>query len=345
MSQGVKLRTPSASKSSKRAVSCDASTKDKSKMFMKQMLALPISHIVFLRGILGNEEFSTRFIGDLEIKMIKDSKKKDNSARLLIEWMTGVFDALDKDYLKSATLTIHDPSDPRDNPIESYTFSVSYKDGNTTSLSLQRNGETLNDARFSENNLKLAAINLLTNLCDNVEALETLPDEVVLNMELSYYDDVTPHDYEPPGFQSSEPKLRTDAEEVGDLETKHHRLSVKVYTRQFAELSSCVSPRTAGRSALICEDSSIGVVSPRVRPIPMDTEDAPAVPAGPEAPILADAPPAALPSASDVNSEAPAKGGKRGKGKKGGKRKAPEDSPSAKNSDAIGPKSVKRAKK
>jgi len=50
-------------------------------------------------------------------------------------------------------------------------------------------------------------------------------------------------------------------------------------------------------------------------------------------------------SDSDVNSEAPAKGGKRGKGKKGGKRKAPEDSTSAKNSDAIGPKSVKRAKK
>merc|ERR1719369_1583766 len=152
----------------------------------------------------------------------------------MIEWMRGVFDALDKDYLKSVTLTIHDPADPRENPIESYTFSVEQKDGDTRSISMQRNGEDLVDAQFSEENLKVAAINCLTKLCDACNVLETLPDEVVLNMELAYNDERTPKEYEPPGFQPSRPKLRGDAEEVGEVETRFHRLRVKVYARQLA---------------------------------------------------------------------------------------------------------------
>ena len=49
------------------------------------------------------------------------------------------------------------------------------------------------------------------------------PDEVVLNMELAYYDDRTPDDYEPEGFCPSEAKPMVEAEEVGGVETKFHR--------------------------------------------------------------------------------------------------------------------------
>ena len=44
-----------------------------------------------------------------------------------------------------------------------------------------------------------------------------------MNMELAYYDDATPKDYEPPGFQPSKPKSLPEAEEIGGVETKFHR--------------------------------------------------------------------------------------------------------------------------
>jgi len=359
MSQRLDQRPRSKTK---HQVSCDASTKEKSKSFIKQMIALPISSIVYLRGIFGEEHFSKRFINNLEIKMLKDPKSVDDNAHMMIEWMRGVFDALDKDYLKSVTLTIHDPADPRENPIESYTFSVEQKDGDTRSISMQRNGEDLVDAQFSEENLKVAAINCLTKLCDACNVLETLPDEVVLNMELAYNDERTPKEYEPPGFQPSRPKLRGDAEEVGEVETRFHRLRVKVYARQLADLSQ--DPKISESSTLSCRDyqtSTVGVVSPTVRPIPMETE--PPVSSASEPPcavISAAARPTSLNSTREYNDEAMSHdglgarvdtsgSGRGGRGKasagKRGKRKAIADSPSEKNSETGVQKSAKRARK
>jgi len=369
MSQHLEQRPKSKSN---RQVSCDASTEVKSKLFMKQMLALPISHIVYLRGIFGEEHFADRFVGDLAIKMLRDSK--DENAHLLIEWMRGCFDALDKDYLKSVSLTIHDPADPRDNPIESYTFSVSLNSDHSRSLSMQRNGEDLGDAKYSEKNVKAAAIDCLTRLCDTISELEMLPDEVVLNMELSYYDEKTPKDYEPVGFRPSSRKSRPEAKEVGEVETKYHRLRVKVYTR----------PKISERSAISCnEDPIIGVVSPTVRPMETESREV-ARPASADnaigGPRTAPPPlpsPAAAPAAQahavtpnstvDYGEEeametgepaAPAnvpsggKGSKRGKGKaptaagkRGGKRKPGDDSPSEKNSEASKQRVLKRVKK
>ena len=46
-----------------------------------------------------------------------------------------------------------------------------------------------------------------------------------MNMELAYYDDRTPEDYEPPGFRPAEAKADRHPEsmEVGQVETKFHR--------------------------------------------------------------------------------------------------------------------------
>jgi len=257
-------------------ISCDASTEQKSIQFLKQMIALPISHIVFLRGIFDEQEFKDRFVGDLKIKMLRDNKGDEN-IHLLIEWMRGCFDALEKRYLKSVTLTIHDPEQPRDNAIESYTFSVGYKEDQIGSLSMYRNGKQVSDESFSEKSLKEASIDCLTKLCDAIEVLDVLPDEVVLNMELAYYDDRTPEDYEPEGFRPSEAKPMAEAEEVGGIDTKFHRLRVKVYTRQFSDLSRMSASRTSlnpgtSQTSLVSPSlganptgAAVGVVSPTIR--------------------------------------------------------------------------------
>lgn len=275
MSQKQSVRPQNESRSG-RQVSCDASTEQKSIKFLKQMIALQTSHIVYLRGIFDEHEFKDRFIGDLKIKMLRD-KESDENIHLLIEWLKGCFDALEKKYLKSVTLTIHDPEQPRDNAIESYTFSVSYKDDQVGSLSMHRNGKQVSDESFSEKSLKEASTDCLTKLCDAVEVLDVLPDEVVLNMELAYYDDRTPDDYEPEGFRPSEAKPKAEALEVGGIETKFHCLRVKVYTREFADLSRMSASRTSlnpgtSQTSLLSPSlganptgAAVGVISPTVR--------------------------------------------------------------------------------
>ena len=42
----------------------------------------------FTAGIFDEEYFSKRYIGDMEVRMLKDLKTDDN-AHLLIEWMSG----------------------------------------------------------------------------------------------------------------------------------------------------------------------------------------------------------------------------------------------------------------
>lgn len=45
---------------------------------------------------------------------------------------------------------------------------------------------------------------LLRTIIYSVQSLSELPDKLYINMRLFYYDDVTPVDYEPPGFKSSD---------------------------------------------------------------------------------------------------------------------------------------------
>lgn len=59
------------------------------------------------------------------------------------------------------------------------------------------------------------------------QTLQPLPDDVMMTMKLCYYDEVTPEDYEPPGFQatSSEEFGYEEAPvtiKVGDVNTPFH---------------------------------------------------------------------------------------------------------------------------
>jgi len=51
---------------------------------------------------------------------------------------------------------------------------------------------------------KKATILLLRNLVNRMRMLGPLPNDARIMMKLFYYDDVTPADYEPPGFTAAE---------------------------------------------------------------------------------------------------------------------------------------------
>ena len=67
------------------------------------------------------------------------------------------------------------------------------------------------------------------------ENLDPLPETAYLALRLSYYDENTPADYEPRGFQSAEKELILPASnmkfKVGKVSTGHHSLSLSIHAR------------------------------------------------------------------------------------------------------------------
>ena len=67
------------------------------------------------------------------------------------------------------------------------------------------------------------------------ETLDPLPETAYLALRLAYYDENTPADYEPRGFQSAEKELILPASnmkvKVGEVSTGHHSLSVSIHAR------------------------------------------------------------------------------------------------------------------
>ncbi|XP_038650081.1 HORMA domain-containing protein 1-like isoform X6 [Scyliorhinus canicula] len=84
---------------------------------------------------------------------------------------------------------------------------------------------------------KKASILLIRKLFVLMQSLEILPNDVSLTMKLFYYDEVTPPEYQPPGFKQGE----CDAVwfegtpvhfKVGDVPTPFHMMKVRVTTEK-----------------------------------------------------------------------------------------------------------------
>ncbi|KAK3103440.1 hypothetical protein FSP39_019260 [Pinctada imbricata] len=199
-------------------------TEQQSALFVKKLLAVAISNIAYLRAIFPEHAFGDRCLDDLNLKILRDDSTCPGACHV-IKWVKGCFDALDKKYIYV------DPDNP-DTIIESYTFKFSYaKDGG---IDIYRNEKKISSA-YSDNETKKATIRLLRTIIVLTQTLSTLPDDVMMTMKLLYYEDVTPADYEPPGFKPADSdKFTFDVEpaniNVGDVSTV---LRLKTDKQQF----------------------------------------------------------------------------------------------------------------
>lgn len=143
-------------------------------------------------------------------------KGGDENSDQLLKWIEeGCFDALKRKYLKSAVLTILADTTSPNNVLETYTLRVNYPDSplhqtidattaNIAQLSLTRNDKSVLAIESSPANFKEAISKILRSLCVMSQALKSLPAKKCLSMKLTYYDEVTPLGYEPPGFVAAE---------------------------------------------------------------------------------------------------------------------------------------------
>lgn len=65
-------------------------------MYTKKLIVIAVSNIAYLRALFPEEVFGTRRFDTISLKIIKP---KSNDAKILIGWLHGAFDALDKKYV------------------------------------------------------------------------------------------------------------------------------------------------------------------------------------------------------------------------------------------------------
>ncbi|XP_078074787.1 zebrafish testis-expressed 38 isoform X1 [Mustelus asterias] len=201
----------------------DVATQHQSLVFIKRMMALGVSCITYLRGIFPEDAYRTRYLEGMCVKILREDSRFPGASKV-VKWMMGCFDALEKKFVH------RDPEDPN-SIIESYQFKFRYTaDGPKLDILSKNKQVTFQDT-------KRASILLIRKLFVLMQSLEILPNDVSLTMKLFYYDEVTPPEYQPPGFKQGE----CDAVwfegtpvhfKVGDVPTPFHMMKVRVTTEK-----------------------------------------------------------------------------------------------------------------
>ncbi|KAG9455163.1 hypothetical protein H6P81_008067 [Aristolochia fimbriata] len=215
-------------------------TEQDSLLLTRNLLRIAIYNISYIRGIFPENYFNDKSVPALEMK-IKKLMPMDAESRRLIDWMEkGVYDALQKKYLKTMLFCICETADGP--TIEEYSFSFSYSgaDSDEVSMNITRNkkhGGTFKSSatEITPNQMRSSACKMIRTLVQLMRTLDRMPDERTILMKLLYYDDVTPADYEPPFFRGCSGEEANNIwtksplkMEVGNINSKHILLALKV---------------------------------------------------------------------------------------------------------------------
>ncbi|XP_034001785.1 HORMA domain-containing protein 1 [Trematomus bernacchii] len=219
-------------------------SEQQSVVVMKRLLAIAVSGITYLRGIFPEKAYGSRYVEDQKVMILKEERSCPG-ANQIVKWMQGCFEAIQKKYLRSVIMSIYsDPENPQ-KVTEYYQFRIQY-----TTKGAQMDFErwdwsvrffvSNNDNKVSSmscGNTKKASILLVRKLYTLMQNLGPLPDNVCLNMKLSYYNNVTPQDYQPPGFKDADGDTMEFEKEpvqltMGEVLTPYHTLKLDMATER-----------------------------------------------------------------------------------------------------------------
>jgi len=176
-------------------------TERQSAMFMKKLLAIAVSNITYMRVVFPEDAYSDRLLSGLNLKILKNDKSCPSAVQV-VDWLKGVFDAIDKKYLRLLLLGFYRGSNSDPNSLlEMYTFRFSYT--GTTEMEIYNNEQKISLVALAQETRK-ATLKLLHDLIAVIQPMRSLPADARVTMKLYYYDDMTPIDYEPPGFKAAE---------------------------------------------------------------------------------------------------------------------------------------------
>ncbi|XP_041799150.1 HORMA domain-containing protein 1 [Chelmon rostratus] len=176
-------------------------TEQQSLVVMKKLLAIAVSGITYLRGLFPEKAYGRKYVEDQKVMILKEERSCPGASQI-VHWLQGCFDAIQKKYLRVVLMSIYtDPENPQ-KVTEFYQFRIQY----TTKEPLIDFESSNNNNKMSMScgNTKKASVLLVRKLYTLMQNLGPLPDSVCLNMKLAYYDNVTPQNYQPPGFKDAD---------------------------------------------------------------------------------------------------------------------------------------------
>ncbi|GAA6217204.1 HORMA domain-containing protein 1-like isoform X1 [Lates japonicus] len=209
-------------------------SEQQSLVVIKKLLAIAVSGITYLRGLFPEKAYGSKHVEDQKVMILREEKSCPGATQI-VQWMQGCFEAIQKKYLRTVIMSIYtDPENPQ-KVTEFYQFRIQY-----TAKGVQMDFESNNNNKVSTmscGNTKKASILLVRKLYTLMQNLGPLPDSVCLNMKLAYYDDVTPQDYQPPGFKEAEgDTMEFEREPVkltmGEVATPFHTLKMDMATER-----------------------------------------------------------------------------------------------------------------
>ncbi|XP_029959710.1 HORMA domain-containing protein 1 [Salarias fasciatus] len=208
-------------------------TEQQSLIVMKKLLAIAVSGITYLRGIFPGKAYGKKYVDGQEVVILREEHSCPGVIHIL-HWMQGCFEAIQKKYLRYVVISISaDPENPQ-KVLEVYQFKIQYNTGGALMDFESNNNSKLS---MSCGNTKAASILLVRKLYTLMQNLGPLPDTVCLSMKLAYYDDITPLDYQPPGFKEAESGTMEFESEplrltMGEVVTPFHSLKLDMTTER-----------------------------------------------------------------------------------------------------------------
>lgn len=189
----------------------------------QQLMRTIFAIVAYLRDLFPERCFEEETVAGMSLRRIRSRASK--SSDRFVEWIEkGCFDALSKKYvpqsacilqLKTVVMVVSSgPAKETEKIVETYTVRISYpgsadheEDRLSASLTLEQNDKQLGNVD-RQGAFKASMSKMLRTLCINSQTLSPLPrtnshlflEHRRINMHLAYYEEVTPSDYEPPGF-------------------------------------------------------------------------------------------------------------------------------------------------
>ncbi|NWX46055.1 HORM2 protein, partial [Steatornis caripensis] len=200
-------------------------TEQQSVVLVKRLLAVSVSCITYMRGLFPESSYGTRYLDDLCLKILREDKSCLGSLQI-VKWIQGCFDALERQYVSFFSRAV----------TELYQFKFKYKK-EVPQMDIISNQMNFVSGVCSED-VKQASRVLIRKLYLLMQNLGPLPNDITLTMKLLYYNDVTPEDYQPPGFKEdgSPGDLFFDGDpvhlKVGSVSTGFHLMKVRVTTEK-----------------------------------------------------------------------------------------------------------------
>ncbi|CAK9302249.1 unnamed protein product, partial [Gordionus sp. m RMFG-2023] len=196
--------------------------------YIQKVYGISVSSILYIRKIFPENAFEKIKDKSMDLNVLI-ADEHDPNAYYVYKMMQGCYDAIKKKYLKKVIMGFYIEEDIAKNFIEYYIFQFSSNNKMQVKIKKNKNVDKLTSYK-SDNPL---------NLIQSLEKLKNifikLPRNTRVSMRIFYYEDITPLDYQAPGFISTrdfDKLCKLNQLKIGQMTTKWHMLSLNVFTNR-----------------------------------------------------------------------------------------------------------------